>query len=951
MADISLLTDDSEGDPADCFDDFGPDSDIQSITSVLDTITQDEMLTPLARMEKFSSSDNIFNRQMITRSLLDTFRFVMDDENESLKVMRVIVKLSEDAEPTVRAELMEQLPHIAIFCKDSHPTVPHIIQKYLLPVVIRLMADTNNQVRKTSQAALLVLLEQELLDAASIETKVCPVILELTAPESNDDYKAEAVTIMCKMAMVVGKDVTECLLLPRFCELCMDGKIFHVRKVCAAHFGDVCSVVGQKTTEHVLLPKFMQLCSDSVWGVRKACAECFTAVSSTASHDFRRTQLSPLFINLICDPSRWVRMAAFQSLGQFISTFACPPSLLAGVAIHRESKGDVELNIEALSASPSTGAADGQEEPADGCPNPGSDAGGAPAPPPPPPRLAACESGGSESLSADSRQPQPPSIPTERDTHVASEPARSHDDDDEEAAESCRSAESAASERPREQSGDRNSTRRDAEMAGPGGGDAGASDKYGTFLFWRTPLSDVAIDGELLLPLPHPPECHAPREEPAKRDEADGASAPTAEDATDVGKIRDREAVDVAACMLEAASHDSDPSDLGEYEGLHFDNVCLSLDGSVKSSFLNSTEEEEERVGTMDSPDRSMVLTPQPEEQLHNQDVIPQELLDQFLSMTDPFRAQTVDTEIARHCAYSLPGVALTLGTQHWHCLKSTYNSLAADMQWKVRRTLAFSIHELAAILGDRLTAVDLVPVFNGFLKDLDDVRVGVLKHLHDFLKLLPQQKRREYLYHLQEFLVTDNTRNWRFRYDLAEQLILLLGLYASKDVFDHLCPIAFQLCSDKVAEVRWISYKLVSEIVRKLSSSRELLQLFLEQIISKFLAGSKWNSRQTFAYICQAIAEEDCLAWEDFGLLLLPRLLELVPDPVPNVRILLAKTLRQAVLEKDVPAGAALQAAEQAVLLLQSDADPDVRYFATNSVAPNAKHYDDTRSSSSSTY
>lgn len=58
--------------------------------------------------------------------------------------------------------------------------------------------------------------------------------------------------------------------------------------------------------------------------------------------------------------------------------------------------------------------------------------------------------------------------------------------------------------------------------------------------------------------------------------------------------------------------------------------------------------------------------------------------------------------------------------------------------QWKVRRTLAFSIHELAVILGDQLTAGDLVPVFNGFLKDLDEVRIGVLKHLHDFLKVWP---------------------------------------------------------------------------------------------------------------------------------------------------------------------------------------------------------------------
>lgn len=56
--------------------------------------------------------------------------------------------------------------------------------------------------------------------------------------------------------------------------------------------------------------------------------------------------------------------------------------------------------------------------------------------------------------------------------------------------------------------------------------------------------------------------------------------------------------------------------------------------------------------------------------------------------------------------------------------------------QWKVRRTLAFSIHELAVILGDQLTAADLVPIFNGFLKDLDEVRIGILKHLYDFLKV-----------------------------------------------------------------------------------------------------------------------------------------------------------------------------------------------------------------------
>lgn len=53
-----------------------------------------------------------------------------------------------------------------------------------------------------------------------------------------------------------------------------------------------------------------------------------------------------------------------------------------------------------------------------------------------------------------------------------------------------------------------------------------------------------------------------------------------------------------------------------------------------------------------------------------------------------------------------------------------------------MRRTLAFSIHEMAIILGSEITHRDLVPVFDGFLKDLDEVRIGVLRHFADFLRV-----------------------------------------------------------------------------------------------------------------------------------------------------------------------------------------------------------------------
>lgn len=57
-----------------------------------------------------------------------------------------------------------------------------------------------------------------------------------------------------------------------------------------------------------------------------------------------------------------------------------------------------------------------------------------------------------------------------------------------------------------------------------------------------------------------------------------------------------------------------------------------------------------------------------------------QTLLEHYISMTDPMRAESVDTELTRHCAYSLPAVALTLGRQNWPVLKDTYETLAGDM-------------------------------------------------------------------------------------------------------------------------------------------------------------------------------------------------------------------------------------------------------------------------------
>ncbi|XP_072425951.1 serine/threonine-protein phosphatase 4 regulatory subunit 1 isoform X1 [Chiloscyllium punctatum] len=1001
MADLSLVQEELQED-LDGFgvDDYSSESDVLIIPSALDFVSQDEMLTPLGRLDKYIASENTFNRQMVARGLLDTLRAVSDDEKDCLAVLERINKLAEDPEPTVRAELMEQVPHIAIFCQENRPCIPYAFSKYLLPFVVRCLADPNNQVRKTSQAALLVVLEQEIIERYDVETKVCPVLLDLTAPESNDDLKTEAVAIMCKMAPMVGKAITEKYILHRFCEMCCDCRMFHVRKVCAANIGDISSVVGREATERLLLPRFLQLCSDNVWGVRKACAECFMDISCATSQEVRRTKLSSLFINLIGDPSRWVRQAAFQSLGPFISTFASSSG--AGHYFKEEdmlssknalgSQGTENSNSVKCTAE-SMKVADGtvdnletEQRTTDFSCRTVESVNTAT-------ELSKSERNTDRECSSDANHSQATSLQLHSDSYV------------------CTKSESSEGSRVVSQlpSSDSESSSASSKESGSSSEKAAIpEDMFNSFHYWRTPIPTIDLDLELELP-----QCSdKQKSKESIQDEAlsDCPSFSTAtrkeleemlenlEPHIDDPDVKAQ--VDVLTAALRASTLDFEEGRSlepvcnqteSQTDPMKVDPVNVGQDHVPLTAEISAPVEEDCVSDTVYSTNQTLDASPfsamvsddrvftyfetnlegrlqfiqdnscrrpnsfEDDKKSKIQDVVPQALLDQYLSMTDPSRAQTVDTEIAKHCAYSLPGVAFTLGRQNWHCLKNTYEILASDMQWKVRRTLAFSIHELAVILGDQLTAADLVPVFNGFLKDLDEVRIGVLKHLYDFLKLLQVEKRREYLSQLQEFMVTDNSRNWRFRAELSEQLILLLELYNPKDVYDYLRPISFSLCADKVSSVRWIAYRLVGEMIRKFyaSATPALAVDLIHELVDKFCHSVKWSGRQAFVFVCQAVLEDDYIPVEQFTEHLMPHLLQLASDPVPNVRVLLAKTLRQTLLEKEyfVNSGSSHQEAiEQITVALQADRDRDVRYFA--SIYPSStKLGDDSMSTASSTY
>ncbi|XP_015774823.1 PREDICTED: serine/threonine-protein phosphatase 4 regulatory subunit 1-like isoform X1 [Acropora digitifera] len=878
----------------------------QEESSLQSYATSEELLSPIIRMERFMLSDIIVNRQRAARCCQDALRSSKTKE-EVYHVLRLMVRLSDDVEPSVRVELMEQVPHVAVYCYEHH-SMMEAVPQYILFIVLRFLTDSNNQVRKTSQAALLVLLEQEVVEREDIEEQVCPVLLQLTGGESNDDYRSEAVALMSKMAPLVGQDITERYFLPRFKALCSD-PLFHVRKVCASNFGEMCSVLGPDVTSEQMLPAFFKLCQDGVWGVRKACAECYMSVSTTSPKVMRKNELSQFFISLLCDKSRWVQMAAYQSLGPFISTFAdptesgfyvseegilcaVPPRELETLSLPRQTEGEATANQSTTgdstfeNVSVLVGSSKETIHPSDRQSSP-------------------------EAHTTDSGYISPPEI-TSHDTDIHVNPENGKD---------AKTLDQISSRDSRNNFKQHLTTDLDE-----------VDDKYfDSFLYWRTPLPQVDLELEDF-------PCSEKDDSGDKGLELSAASLVNKAEVSGVSDIRDHSNLNLAfmshhpKLAFMHGDDDSDEEDSIPLYSLTDDFHVRHVDHGTGRRFdyddyrklnLSHTSSFEEDLLIADQ----IVAPPV-------QDVIPQPLLDHYISMTEPAKAQTIDTEIVRHCAFSLPAVALTLGRKNWPCLRDTYELLSSDMQWKVRRTLAFSIHELALVLGCDITRIELVPIFNSFLKDLDEVRIGILKHLADFIKLLPSDIRMDYLPMLTDFLTTDNNRNWRFRFELAEQLVLLCELYAPKQVLQFICPIAISLATDRVADVRTIAFKLIGVLLQRLHTCSEdgPVHKFVCDIINKFAHSPQWTRRQAYAQLCQNLLEQNAETGEQFSQEFLPSLLFLLVDPVPNVRLSLARTLAQCILLSDYFRdlnSEGRDAINSAIQRLQDDSDRDVRYFA----------------------
>ncbi|KAM0734403.1 Serine/threonine-protein phosphatase 4 regulatory subunit 1 [Formica fusca] len=840
---------------------------------------------------------------MVGRILVEMFRAAVNNKLTLVveDVMQHVQLIIDDNDALVRSDLVEQIPNVAIICLEAPDLFGDVLRNHLLGIIIKYLSDPDNQVRQMAQNALMTIVKRDLLDNDTIEHEICPTIEHLSYISADEHLRNANISLMCRLAPLIGSELTEKVFLRQYLDLCENNDMM-VRRTCATHFGDMCVAVGKEKLYSKLIPTFVDLCGDRVWGVRKACVEVMMPVACCSTPEQRRLLLADILAKHLNDDSKWVRISAFQILGPFISTFA---KQFADVTYNKHgelvytSKQDNHLSLcySYEGIFPTKGAIKSQIS----------------------------------DMDDNTKSPfYLPMINVRHDNVKTSDSSEGNDSQKKEENPNCYLPFRIVKLQ---------SMRKKHKPFPLLKTDVDDTENYNPFLYYYIP-PDIPLNDELT---------HAARQSAMNRnkEEAKKEAADILMFRQEVGKYnetyikkgrRRRHKVSDEENSNTDGQSDVDKLDNRKEETDDDDDGdCLPLSQDTTESLDDSQDLRTNlwtiyHMDSMDKSDESCDFSKNLDAKDNGQQIVPQELINYYVSMADPEQCVDMGAEIPHHCAFSFPAVTLTLGAENWHYLKKAYQSLSSAKHWKVRHTLASSIHEIAMILGEELTATDLVPIYDGFIKDLDEVRIGVLKHLATFLKILKPSDRCQYLPRLSDFLATDNEWNWRFREELATQLLEIVTLFNLNDVAQSIAPLSFQLLIDKVAAVRNIALELITRIMCYLSTDDALVTSLIHELRDTLvLNAKKWIHRQIYALVCSHLIRNNAITGSKFSKEMLPCLINLSVDRVPNVRLVVARTMATDVIGMglDTLGMEAMEEVERILAKMCDDADRDVRVFA----------------------
>ena len=184
-------------------------------------------------------------------------------------------------------------------------------------------------------------------------------------------------------------------------------------------------------------------------------------------------------------------------------------------------------------------------------------------------------------------------------------------------------------------------------------------------------------------------------------------------------------------------------------------------------------------------------------------------------------------------CAQTYPKILEVVGISRWPQLKSLFIQLLGQDDM-IRLKLAGSQHRVAKVLGRELTETDLVNQVSKNLlgdKSSNNVKNESIKNLAMQLEVLDKDKRERFA-DIYSGLQSD-MKKWRIRQIIAGQLGILSRLFSEETTTKIIIPIAFKLCKDDVASVRYRACAEVHYILENLKDFPQAKMLIVENIKS----------------------------------------------------------------------------------------------------------------------
>lgn len=250
--------------------------------------------------------------------------------------------------------------------------------------------------------------------------------------------------------------------------------------------------------------------------------------------------------------------------------------------------------------------------------------------------------------------------------------------------------------------------------------------------------------------------------------------------------------------------------------------------------------------------------------------------------------------------------------------------NLASDPNQYVRISLASVVTELSPLVGKEVTSKQLLPIFLELLKDEHpEVRLGIIGKLDSVGKVIGVDLLSNSLMPAIEELSKDE--HWRVRLAIISHVPLLSQQLGPNFLNNQLIPRCIGWLEDKVYSIREAAIETLQKLAAQFGSS--WTQDHVIPSVLATLENANYLYRITGLHTIAALVPY--LEQDPVNSRLVPAVAASAQnDPIPNVRFNAAKVFQD--ISSSVSPSTVSNLIRPCLVQLQSDADVDVRYFAT---------------------